>query len=63
MPCVDPGREKVKQYLEENNISIHDLSVVYGIKPQDMASYLSGKLKTTRANQIILRIISDYKIR
>lgn len=63
MPSIDPGRDKVREYIQKNNISIHDLAVAYGLKPQDMASYLSGKLTTTKANQIILRIISDYKIR
>ena len=63
MPSICAGREKVRKYLDENNISIQDLAVAYGMKPQDMASYLSGKLTTTKANQIILRIISDYKIR
>lgn len=63
MPDVNPGREKVKQYMEENNISITDLAVAYGIKKQDLSSYLNGKLDNVKGNQIILRIISDYRIR
>ncbi|WP_375179866.1 hypothetical protein [Enterococcus rotai] len=63
MPSVDAGRRKVLDYMETNNISITDLSVVYGLKKQDLASYLNGKLETVKGNQIILRIISDYRIR
>ncbi|WP_270364364.1 hypothetical protein [Enterococcus malodoratus] len=63
MPDVNPGREKVKEYIERNNISITDLAVAYGVKKQDLASYLSGKLDNPRGNQIILKIISDFRIR
>ncbi|MHC5226924.1 helix-turn-helix domain-containing protein [Enterococcus sp. LJL99] len=63
MPSIAVGREKVNEYMEDNNISITDLSVAYGIKKQDLASYLSGKLETVKGNQVILRIIADYRIR
>ncbi|OTN86587.1 hypothetical protein A5819_003437 [Enterococcus sp. 7E2_DIV0204] len=63
MPNVDAGRQKVLDYMEENNISITDLSVVYGMKKQDLANYLNGKLDTVKGNQVILRIIADYRIR
>jgi len=63
MPSVDAGRQKVLDYIEKNNISITDLSVVYGMKKQDLANYLNGKLDTVKGNQVILRIIADYRIR
>ncbi|MCI5684534.1 MAG: helix-turn-helix domain-containing protein [Enterococcus gallinarum] len=63
MPDVNPGREKVKKYIEKNNISITDLAVAYGVKKQDLSSYLSGKLNNPRGNQIILKIIADFRIR
>lgn len=63
MPNTDIGRKKILCFIEEKNISINDLAVVYGLKPQDLASYLSGKLKSKKSNQVVLQIISDYKIR
>ncbi|WP_242387293.1 helix-turn-helix domain-containing protein [Enterococcus gallinarum] len=63
MPDVNPGREKVKKYIEDKGISITDLAVAYGVKKQDLASYLNGKLDNPRGNQIILKIISDFRIR
>lgn len=63
MPSTDMGRDKILKFIEENGISIHDLAVVYGMKPQDMANYLNGKLKNKKSNQVVLQIISDYKIR
>lgn len=63
MPTIETGRTKILDYIDQNNISISDLASAYGLKKQDLAKYLSGKLVSTKANQIILRIISDYKIR
>ena len=63
MPDVNPGREKVKEYIKNNDISITDLAVAYGVKKQDLANYLNGKLDNPRGNQIVLKIISDFRIR
>lgn len=63
MPTTDNGREKIKQFMEEKGISIRDLATTYGIKHTDLHKYLEGELKTKRSNEIVLQIISDYKIR
>ncbi|MGM0124897.1 hypothetical protein IGI37_002291 [Enterococcus sp. AZ194] len=63
MPNIANGRQKVLEYMKENNISVTDLAVAYGVKKQDLSSYLNGKLDNVKGNQIILRIISDYRIR
>jgi len=63
MPSIATGRQKVLEYIEENNISMSDLAVAYGVKRQDMHSYLTGKLENVKGNQLILRIIADYRIR
>ena len=57
------GREKILQYLEEHNTSINDLSVMYNVNKQDMADYLAGRRVNKRGNELILRIITDFKIR
>ncbi|WP_227644893.1 hypothetical protein [Enterococcus faecium] len=64
MPDANVGREKVLQYLEENNIQKIDLAVLYGMTKQDIGNYLEGKLvDTPKAKQLLVRIISDFKIR
>ncbi|MDK4352082.1 hypothetical protein [Enterococcus thailandicus] len=64
MPDANIGREKVLQYLEENDIQKIDLAVMYGMTKQDLGNYLEGKLvDTPKAKQLIVKIISDFKIR
>ncbi|MEO1768317.1 helix-turn-helix domain-containing protein [Candidatus Enterococcus ferrettii] len=63
MPSTDEGRQKILRFLEERDISIRDLAAVYGLTPQDLTNYLNGKLKNKKSNQVVLQIISDYKIR
>ncbi|TYR10690.1 antirepressor, partial [Enterococcus faecium] len=50
--------------LEENNIQKIDLAVLYGMPKQDIGNYLEGKLvDTPKAKQLLVKIISDFKIR
>lgn len=63
MFSVDNGRQKVRQFLIDNNIAAEDLATVYGMKKQQLEGYLSGRVKTKKSNETILQIISDYKIR
>ncbi|ENZ5663126.1 MULTISPECIES: hypothetical protein [Enterococcus] len=64
MPDSNVGREKVLQYLKENNIQKIDLAVLYGIPKQDISNYLEGKLvDTPKAKQLLVKIIADFKIR
>ena len=63
MPETASGREKIIKYLSENNISISSLATMYGINKQDAADYLSGRKKNPRGNRLILKIISDFKIK
>ncbi|GMC01141.1 MULTISPECIES: hypothetical protein [Enterococcus] len=64
MPDANVGREKVLRYLEENDIQKVDLAVMYGMTKQDLGNYLEGKLvDTPKAKQLIVKIISDFKIR
>lgn len=63
MPEAASGREKIAKYLADNNISISSLATMYGINKQDVADYLSGRKKNPRGNRLILKIISDFKIK
>lgn len=64
MPNTEIGRERVLRYLEENNIQLADLAVMYGMTKQDVTSYLKGNLvDNPKAKQLLVKIISDFKIR
>lgn len=60
MPDTAKGRERIKEYLKANGISISKLATMYDLPRQDMADYLAGRKKNPKANQTILRIISDF---
>ncbi|MCH4169347.1 MAG: helix-turn-helix transcriptional regulator [Streptococcaceae bacterium] len=63
MPNLDSGREKIRKYISENDINITDLATGYGLQRTDLSNYLNGKIDNLKSRQIVLRIISDLKIR
>lgn len=64
MPDSLTGHKKVLDYIENNDVSIVDLATKYGLSKQDLTSYLTGKLQNNKkAHEVVLRIISDFKIR
>lgn len=64
MPDSQVGHQKVLDFIEVNDISIVDLATKYGMSKQDLTSYLTGRLRNNKkAHEVVLRIISDFKIR
>ncbi|QBK08425.1 hypothetical protein FORC83_p044 (plasmid) [Campylobacter jejuni] len=63
MPETKAGRDKIMSYLAENEIPISALAAMYGVSRQDLSDYLAGRKRNPKANQIILKIITDLKIR
>lgn len=63
MPTQDIGREKVKDFLKKNNISITSLAVSYGMTRAEMSSYVNGTVINAKSNKTILKIIEDLNIR
>ncbi|MCW2280446.1 XRE family transcriptional regulator [Lactococcus lactis] len=63
MPEISLGLNKIKAYMDENHILAVDLATAYGIKKGDFADILNGKDTSPRANRVIIKIISDFKIR
>lgn len=63
MPTQDIGREKVKDFLKKNNISITSLGVSYGMTRSEMSSYVNGTVINAKSNKTILKIIEDLNIR
>ena len=63
MPNMDGGRQKIRDYLKEHNLTMATLAVQYSMTRQDVTNILNGKLKNPQANQLIARVIEDFKIR
>ena len=63
MPTQDNGREKIKQFLKDNNITITSLAVLFDLTRAELNSFLTGKVQTTKANMTLLKIIEDLGIR
>lgn len=63
MPNTDDGRQKILDYLKENNLSMTTLAVQYGMVRQDVTNILNGKLRNPQAHRFIARVIEDFKIR
>ncbi|HER1208713.1 TPA: hypothetical protein VOU98_001378 [Streptococcus pyogenes] len=63
MPNVDGGRQKILDYLKENELTITTIAVQYSMARQDVTNILNGKLKNPQANRFIARVIEDFKIR
>ena len=62
MPETLNGRQKIKAYLDANDISIASLATMYGMSKHDLSDYLAGRKKNPKANQVILKSISDFKL-
>lgn len=63
MPSTLVGRELVKKYLEDNNISNESLGAMYGYSKVYVGEVLNGNKTGPNANNLILKIINDLKIR
>lgn len=63
MPNMDNGRQKILDYLKENNLTIATLAVQYNMVRQDVTNILNGKLKNPQAHRFVARVIEDFKIR
>ena len=62
MPSTMPGRELVKQFLQQNGIKATDLAKMYGMTKQEVSNYLSGSKTNPASNQFVLKVIRDFKI-
>lgn len=63
MPNMDNGRQKILDYLKENNLTMATLAVQYSMTRQDVTNILNGKLINPQAHRFVARVIEDFKIR
>lgn len=62
MPSTTPGRELIKQFLQQNEIRATDLAKIYGMTKQEVSDYLSGRKVNPASNLFVLKVIRDFKI-
>ncbi|MDA5386983.1 XRE family transcriptional regulator [Loigolactobacillus backii] len=63
MPTTLSGRELIKNYLKNNNISITSLATTFGVGKMYMTQVLNGSKNSAAANELVLNIINTFKIR
>lgn len=50
--------------MQENDVSYQDIATAFGYKnKQTVQSYITGDVDSTKANELVLRIISKFRIR
>ncbi|MGM0169001.1 hypothetical protein IGI39_003317 [Enterococcus sp. AZ135] len=57
------GRAAIKLFLKENNLVVEDLATAYGYTRVRMQQILDGRWSGPKANNTVLEIIRDYRIR
>lgn len=63
MPETISGRDAIRSYINEKNISITSLATMYGMSRAYLHEVLEGKKKSKAANELVLKIIEDFQIR
>lgn len=61
---LENGRKKIIQWMQENDVSYQDIATAFGYKnKQTVRDYITGDVDSTKANELVLRIISKFRIR
>lgn len=63
MPTTLNGRQLISKYLGQHKISITSLATAYGVGKMYLTQVLNGSKQSAAANELVLKIIDDYKIR
>lgn len=61
---LESGRKKVMEWMQKNDVSYQDIATAFGYKnKQTVRDYITGDVDSTKANELVLRIISKFRIR
>ena len=61
---LENGRKKIIEWMQKNDVSYQDIATAFGYKnKQTVQSYITGDVDSTKANELVLRIISKFRIR
>ena len=61
---LESGRKKILEWMQANDVSYQDIAPAFGYKnKQTVHDYITGDVDSTKANELVLRIISKFRIR
>ncbi|MBO8440839.1 MAG: hypothetical protein IAA89_00075 [Firmicutes bacterium] len=61
---LESGRKKIIEWMQKNDVSYQDIATAFGYKnKQTVQGYITGDVDSTKANELVLRIISKFRIR
>ena len=61
---LESGRKKILEWMRANNVSYQDIATAFGYKnKQTVRDHTTGDVDSTKANELVLRIISKFRIR
>ena len=61
---LENGRKKILEWMQANDVSYQDIATAFGYKnKQTVRDYITGDVDSTKANELVLRIISKFRIR
>lgn len=61
---LESGRKKIIEWMQKNDVSYQDIATAFGYKnKQTVRDYITGDVDSTKANELVLRIISKFRIR
>lgn len=61
---LESGRKKILEWMQVNDVSYQDIATAFGYKnKQTVRNYITGDVDSTKANELVLRIISKFRIR
>lgn len=61
---LENGRKKIVEWMQKNDVSYQDIATAFGYKnKQTVRDYITGDVDSTKANELVLRIISKFRIR
>lgn len=60
MPETIEARQKVLDYMTENNVTYAQLALMTGYSKTEVHRAVTGKLKTVKSNEIIIKLIQMF---
>lgn len=63
MPTTENGRKLVSDWLKREHITVQGLANFYGMSRQEASNYINGTKVNPKANNFILKVIEDFKIK
>ena len=61
---LESGRKNILEWMQAIDVSYPDIATAFGYKNKHtVRDYITGDVDSTKANELVLRIISKFRIR